>query len=125
MRTWIVIGATLALTACGTLPPTAEQARDVPYTCDRGPNLTATFSGSEAALRFGRSRAVLQATEVASGARYANPDEQIVFWTKGEAAMLEFHGIYWTCQVHQPNAGTATPAPPAPRHWSASARAPE
>ncbi len=125
VRTWIAISATLVLAACGTLPPTAEQARDVPYSCDRGPNLMASFSDNEAELRFGRSKAVLQATEVASGARYANPGEQIVFWTKGEAAMLEFHGIYWTCRVRQPNADAATPAPPAPRHWSAAAGVPE
>ncbi len=125
VRTWIAISATLVLAACGTLPPTAEQARDVPYSCDRGPNLMASFSDNEAKLRFGRSKAVLQATEVASGARYANPGEQIVFWTKGEAAMLEFHGIYWTCRIRQPNADAATPAPPAPRHWSAAAGVPE
>ena len=125
VRTWIVIGATLALSACASLPPTAEPARDVPYSCDRGPNLMASFSGNEAELRFGRSRAVLQATEVASGARYANQNEQIVFWTKGNAAMLEFHGIYWTCRVRQPNADAATPAAPVPRHWSAAVGAPE
>jgi len=89
----------LSVAGCGALSPVEDTGREVLYLCAFGPRVTATFEDSRAELAFNGARAGLEATVTASGARYASPGERIVFWTKGDAAMLELLGVFWSCRA--------------------------
>lgn len=66
------------------------------FNCDAGRSIDATFdNGPKALVRLslsdGRHLTLPQARS-ASGARYANDDESIVFWNKGNTAFIEETG---------------------------------
>lgn len=66
------------------------------FTCDGGKTIDATFvntgKGSvKLVLSDGRSLTLPQAMS-ASGARYANKDESVVFWNKGNTAFIDEGG---------------------------------
>ncbi|MFO1415464.1 MAG: DUF333 domain-containing protein [Burkholderiales bacterium] len=74
-------------------PPAVIRAK---FACEGGKTIAATFrNGTPAsvqlALSDGRKLDLPQAMS-ASGARYANADESVVFWNKGNTAFLEENG---------------------------------
>lgn len=69
---------------------TAEKpVADVTFRCDQGKTIGAVFYADRVDLTLsdGRSLTLPQAMS-ASGARYANADESIVFWNKGDTAFI-------------------------------------
>lgn len=48
-------------------------------------------------LNLGDSMAVLPQAVSASGARYANQNETVVWWNKGDSATLTRRGQSWSC----------------------------
>ena len=99
MRAAILLAGTMLIAGCSALPRGDDAPREVAYICAYGPELTATFEDDRALLAFNGARARLQATETAYGERYANPTDDIVFWTRGDAAMLEMVGVFWSCRA--------------------------
>lgn len=70
-------------------PATTTGAHDVSYQCADDRALIAIYLPESVALSLSDGRSLtLTHTIAASGVRYANADESIVFWTKGETAFL-------------------------------------
>ncbi len=99
MRATIVLAGIMLIGGCSALPRGDDAPPEVAYVCAYGPELTVTFEDDQALLAFSGARARLQATETAYGGRYANPTDDIVFWTRGDAAMLEMVGVFWSCRA--------------------------
>ena len=60
------------------------------FTCKDGKSIEAVFAGSKVSLVLSDGRKLeLDQTLAASGARYANKDETLVFWNKGDTAFIE------------------------------------
>jgi membrane-bound inhibitor of C-type lysozyme len=66
------------------------------FKCDGGRSIEAAFdNGSRPSVRLSLSdgrHLVLPQARSGSGARYANDDESIVFWNKGDTAFIEEAG---------------------------------
>jgi membrane-bound inhibitor of C-type lysozyme len=66
------------------------------FNCEEGKSIEAAFdNGPKPDVRLSLSdgrRLVLPQALSASGARYANGDESIVFWNKGDTAFIEEGG---------------------------------
>lgn len=61
----------------------------VKFTCDDQKEIDATFHSDKVDLKLSDDRVMtLPEATSASGARYANADETIVFWNKGETAFI-------------------------------------
>ena len=77
------------------------------FNCDDHKSLDATFdNGTKPNVRLSLSdgrRGVLPQARSGSGARYANDDERIVFWNKGDTAFIEENGstTYHGCVAKQ------------------------
>lgn len=78
---------------------TGEGARTViknTFVCSSGARIEAVFDTEsnqvDLSLSDGRKLSLAQVLS-ASGARYANPDESIVFWNKGRTAFLQEGGV--------------------------------
>ena len=99
-RPWRLAAAILAVAA----PAGAQPVASVQYRCDGGKTLAAAYfngpmgiapdgrpvPGGRVDLVLGDGRRLsLPQTLSGSGIRYANPDETIVFWSKGDGAFLE------------------------------------
>jgi membrane-bound inhibitor of C-type lysozyme len=72
------------------LPASAETpVATALFKCEAGKTIDATFYASSVDLKLsdGRSLVLPQAMS-ASGARYANEDESLVFWNKGDTAFI-------------------------------------
>lgn len=84
--------------------PAATPAASVPYRCDGGKTVSADYfngplrtaadgrpiPGGRVDLVLGDGRRLsLPQTLSGSGVRYANADESLVFWSKGDGAFLE------------------------------------
>lgn len=74
----------------------APNALRVRFACTEHKNIEATFvtgarSSVTLALSDGRTLSLPQMRS-ASGARYANKDERVVFWNKGDSAFLDEEG---------------------------------
>lgn len=121
LRRWALLGLALTLAACQRSTPPAEPtgapatstppapARpiapdDTPpagalraYVWDCGAAGTVRmrnlFRDRAVELDLGGGPQRLEQTVSASGARYANADESVVFWTKGDTARLERRGV--------------------------------
>ena len=67
----------------------AAPINSVTFACDGGKSIKAAFYADrvELTLSDGRNLTLPQAMS-ASGARYANADESIVFWNKGDTAFI-------------------------------------
>jgi membrane-bound inhibitor of C-type lysozyme len=104
---WLVLALFVLATAaevqgCGPVSHatgTGERARRViesTFVCSSGERIEAMFdTGSnrvDLSLSDGRKLSLAQVLS-ASGARYANPDESIVFWNKGRTAFLQESGV--------------------------------
>jgi len=60
------------------------------FTCKDEKSIEAVFAGSKVSLVLSDGRELeLDQTLAASGARYANKDETLVFWNKGDTAFIE------------------------------------
>jgi membrane-bound inhibitor of C-type lysozyme len=83
----------VADTSAADIPPAGVLRAHV-WDCDDGRQLQMRnlFRENAVALDFHEGTQRLEQTVSASGARYANADESIVFWTKGGAATLERRG---------------------------------
>lgn len=95
-----------------------QQDKTVAYACEQGKTITATFhlpedKSADIALSDGRQASLARAIS-GSGARYADPNEQMVFWNKGDAAFLQENGTttYVNCmdQSAAKPVGLANPA---------------
>ena len=111
MRTLLQLAAVSAAAAAPQSAPIAApslSAGAAAGTASAGQNLTASFvcadrkriravfvTGAHPLVRLdlsdGRHLQLPQAA-AASGARYASPDESIVFWNKGRTAFIQEHG---------------------------------
>ncbi len=105
MRSWIGLAAVLLCPTIGTAQSAAEQPRSPPaaeqlikagFTCDGGKKILAVFkNGTQPTVTLTLSdkrQLVLPQAASASGARYANADESVVFWNKGRTAFIEEAG---------------------------------
>jgi membrane-bound inhibitor of C-type lysozyme len=113
MGTRTSIAAFLALVVLGAVTPAsrADEARRITasFVCDGGRTIGAVFTAGtpgsvELHLSDGR-RLVLPQTISASGARYANADESVIFWNKGRTAFIEEagHQTYSGCVQSEPH----------------------
>jgi membrane-bound inhibitor of C-type lysozyme len=104
---WLVLALFVLATAaevqgCGPVSRatgTGERPRRViesTFVCSSGERIEAVFdTGSnrvDLSLSDGRKLSLAQVLS-ASGARYATPDESIVFWIKGRTAFLQESGV--------------------------------
>jgi len=87
----------------------------VSYTCDDTKTLVATYIQDNVSLVLSDTRGfVLHKTSSASGIRYANDNESIVFWGKGNTAFLQEHDTitYKDCvEQPKPEPDTLSPNP--------------
>jgi len=88
-------GACPAILSCAAHEATPAAPARIPA-CDGGRKVRAVFAtgpqpGVELTLSDGRKLALPQVIS-ASGARYANGDESVVFWNKGRTAFVEEAG---------------------------------
>jgi membrane-bound inhibitor of C-type lysozyme len=69
---------------------------DARFNCDGGKSIDAAFdNGPKPSVRLSLSdgrHLILPQARSGSGARYANGDESIVFWNKGDTAVIEESG---------------------------------
>jgi membrane-bound inhibitor of C-type lysozyme len=104
---WLVLAIFVFATAvevqgCGSArhaSNTDERARrliESTFLCSSGERIEAVFDTEsnrvDLSLSDGRKLGLAQVLS-ASGARYANPDESIVFWNKGRTAFLQEGGV--------------------------------
>ena len=94
----VVVFVVVFLAGC-TTPPVAQPGSDVihaTFACDSGKSVDAAFSNGTASrvdLKLSDGRALsLPQTRSGSGARYASPDDHVVFWNRGDTAFLEESG---------------------------------
>lgn len=67
--------------------------RVIAYNCDDGRTVDVTLSGAERVqLKIGGAAANLRAVRAASGAKFESADGGIVFWSKGNEALIETTG---------------------------------
>lgn len=107
----VVVGIIAFVLMHGRAPATTTntQSTTVTYSCDTGKGVVAVFSegptkpatsaggpptpGGSVALTFSDgTKVTLAQTISADGGRYANPDESLVFWGKGNGALVLENG---------------------------------
>ena len=96
MRLAILMCVALSAGSAAGQTPAPPKAIKAVFACDGGKKIDATFvntgKGSvRLALSDGRSLTLPQ-TRSGSGARYANKNESIVFWNKGDTAFIDEGG---------------------------------
>lgn len=75
--------------------PSVNKPTEVKYFCEDDKRITAIYKNEITSVDLNLSDGrvfVLPSAVSASGARYATPDETIVFWNKGETAFIEENG---------------------------------
>jgi membrane-bound inhibitor of C-type lysozyme len=97
-----VLAMAVEVQGCGSVSHTTgtgERARSIienTFVCSSGERIEALFDTEsnrvDLFLSDGRKLDLTQVLS-ASGARYANPDESIVFWNKGRTAFLQEGGV--------------------------------
>jgi membrane-bound inhibitor of C-type lysozyme len=97
-----VLAMAIEVQGCGSVghaTGTGESARTVienTFVCSSGERIEAVFDTEsnrvDLSLSDGRKLGLAQVLS-ASGARYANPEESIVFWNKGRTAFLQEGGV--------------------------------
>ncbi|MCP4384007.1 MAG: hypothetical protein GY798_21800 [Hyphomicrobiales bacterium] len=81
--------AVLVVTSVSSSALAADLITDVTFTCNLGKTIDAAFYPDAVTLALSDGRRLeLPQTMSGSGARYANSDETIVFWNKGNTAFL-------------------------------------
>ena len=91
-----LLGTFAVATAASAQTAPAPHEIRAQFACAEGKSIDATFvNGTASSVRLtlsdGRRLSLPQARS-ASGARYANGDESIVFWNKGNTAFIEEGG---------------------------------
>ncbi len=89
MKHAIVIIALIALTACNKQPVTNN------YVCDNALAKLDIISNKQAKLSFYDHDYILNHEVSASGSKYIN--QEVLFWSKGEQAMLIINGKKYQC----------------------------
>jgi membrane-bound inhibitor of C-type lysozyme len=89
MKHAIVIIALIALTACNKQPVTNN------YVCDNATAKLDIISNKQAKLSFYDHDYILNHEVSASGSKYIN--QEVLFWSKGEQAMLIINGKKYQC----------------------------
>ena len=89
MKHAIVIIALIALTACNKQPVTTN------YMCDNTAAQLDIISNKQATIRFNKHDYLLTHEVSASGSKYINT--KVLFWSKGEQAMLIIDGKKYQC----------------------------
>ncbi len=62
------------------------------YVCEEGQKVRVDYYENFVYIKFEGFKAYLQRTMSASGVRFANSDESLVFWSKGDGAFIELDG---------------------------------
>lgn len=71
----------------------ADTAKTFLFVCKDDKKILASFGADSVILRLDNKREILLPQAMsASGARYANADESLVFWNKGDTAFFEENG---------------------------------
>ena len=92
--TWGIGAAIIIVVGAGVWYADFYKKTEVPvahvvFECDAGKTIDATFYKSDVSLVLSDGRKMsLPQTVSASGARYANQDESLVFWNKGNTAFV-------------------------------------
>jgi len=76
--------------------PSVSKLNEIKYFCDDEKRINAVFDNKSSSVDLNLSDGrvfVLPNAISASGARYATPDESVVFWNKSETAFIEENGI--------------------------------
>ena len=89
MKHAIVIIALIALTACNKQPVTNN------YVCDNAPAKLDIIRNEQAKQSFYDHDYILNHEVSASGSKYIN--QEVLFWSKGEQAMLIINGKKYQC----------------------------
>jgi len=64
-----------------------SETKTISYLCEQGKTIEATYATSSVSLKLSDGRSMtLPQTSSASGIRYANADESLIFWSKGNGA---------------------------------------
>ena len=84
-----VIIALIVLTACNKQPSINN------YICDNAPAKLDIISNKQAKLSFYDHNYILNHEVSASGSKYIN--QEVLFWSKGEQAMLIINGKKYQC----------------------------
>lgn len=105
MAAAIIPGLLWCTSQPGEAPPGGATAKTAVFACPAGKSIRATFhlpadEAVELVLSDGR-RLTLAHAPSASGARYADPADRLVFWSKGNTAFLEEDGrvTYRDCRT--------------------------
>lgn len=91
-KTLLIALSVLGLSAC------AEQSQSQTFACDA--DLTATLTSVDeqnAVLKYNQQEFQLTKQRGASGVKYGNDD--VLFWSKGNEAMLIINGNKHTCNL--------------------------
>jgi membrane-bound inhibitor of C-type lysozyme len=99
MRETLSLSSGVVLCVLLPLPGCSGASRDTvsaSFTCDAGQSIQAVFTtGAQPVVKLmlsdGRQLTLPQAPS-ASGARYANAEESVVFWNKGRTAFIDERG---------------------------------
>jgi membrane-bound inhibitor of C-type lysozyme len=100
-----VIAGCVPVQAPTPVPVMEEEATgnviEATFVCPDGTSLDTVFDNDAATVTVGLpdGEVTLPRAISASGARYANSDESIVFWNKGDEAFVEVNGeiVYQDC----------------------------
>lgn len=88
MRPIVQIALAVAVTMSGGAAA-ADLVTDATFACNLGKSIDAAFYPDKVSLKLSDGRDLtLPQTMSGSGARYANSDESVVFWNKGNTAFL-------------------------------------
>lgn len=83
----------------------AEPEKMVSYSCKENKTVTAGYSQAQVQIALSDGRQyTLEQTIAASGIRFANEGEEVVFWSKGPTAFVEEDGVvtYADCAERAP-----------------------
>ncbi len=71
------------------------------FKCDQDKSIKVTFYENFVYLKVAELDAYVPHTISASGARYALPEDALVFWNKGDTAFIEMAGVpvYQNCVI--------------------------
>jgi membrane-bound inhibitor of C-type lysozyme len=107
------LAATLLCSICVASCTVEQQPVRASFVCDGGKTIGASFiagtpARAELQLSDGRRLMLPQAIS-ASGARYANADESVVFWNKGRTAFIDEGGRQTYSECVQNDQGQPSP----------------
>lgn len=91
-KTLLIALIALSLSAC------SEQTKSQVYSCDKQSTATLIDTSEEkATLKYNHNKHQLTKQRSASGVKYSN--DSVLFWSKGNEAMLIIYGNKHTCNL--------------------------